>query len=224
MMRIARVVPIVFAITLCAAAALQAQPAASGDMRGYAEINGGATLGHKSDVSVGGEAGYEVMRNLDVFGEFGHIGNAASADLESRANTIANNVGGTADVVAKVNYFDFGVRYRFTIASAPKVHPYVALGIGGAHVTTETTLSVNGTVVPPDTLVTFGTDLNGSETAPFLMIGGGATVPFASRYFVDVSYRFGRVFEKSETTGGDTVVVLNAFNTNRIQVGLGIKF
>lgn len=224
MMRIARVVPILLAVALCSATALQAQSAPSGDTRGYAEINGGATLGHKSDVSVGGEAGYQVMPNLDVFGEFGHIGNAASADLEARANTIANNVGGTADVVAKVNYFDVGVRYRFVIAQAPKVHPYVALGIGAAHVTTETTLSVNGTAVPPGTLVTFGDDLNGTHTAPFLMIGGGATVPFASRYFVDLSYRFGRVFEKSETTGTDTVIVLNAFNTNRVQVGLGIKF
>ncbi len=223
MMRIARVVPMLMAFTFCGAAALQAQPAASGDMRGYAEINGGATLGHKSDLSVGGEAGYQVMSNLDVFGEVGHIGNAASADLESRANVIANNVGATASVIAKVNYFDFGIRYRFVVRQ-PNVHPYVAVGVGGAHVTTETTLSINGATVAPGTLVTFGSDLNGSETAPLFMIGGGATLTFASRYFADISYRFGRVFGKSETSGSESITVLNAFNTNRVQVGLGIKF
>ncbi|HZP49094.1 MAG TPA: hypothetical protein VFB07_11190 [Vicinamibacterales bacterium] len=211
------------AITFCFAATLRAQAPASGDTRAYAEINGGATLGHKSDLSVGGEAGYRVMPQLDVFGEVGHIGNAASADLESRANVIANNVGATANVVAKVNYFDFGVRYRFVIRT-PNVHPYVAAGIGGAHVSTETTLSINGATVPEGTLVTFGSDLNGSQTSAFFMLGGGTTISFASRYFADVSYRFGRVFGKSETVGSESVTVLNAFNTNRVQIGLGIKF
>jgi opacity protein-like surface antigen len=224
MMRIARVVLVLLPITFCAAAVAQAQPAGSSDMPGYAEFNAGATLGHKSDLSVGGEAGYQVMPNIDVFGEVGHIGNAASADLEARANTIANNVGATASVIAKVNYFDAGIRYRFTIKQQPNLHPYVSVGVGAARVSTETTLSINGTTVPEGTLVTFGTDLNGSHTAAFLMFGGGTTVPFRKRYFVDVSYRFGRVFEKSETIGSDTVTVLNAFNTHRVQVGLGIKF
>ena len=115
MMRIARVVPMCFAFTFCCAAMLQAQSAASGDTRGYAEFNAGATLGHKSDVSVGGEAGWRLMSNLDVFAEGGHIGNAASSVLESRANTIANNVGATASVIAKVNYFDAGVRYHWVV-------------------------------------------------------------------------------------------------------------
>ena len=221
MMRIARVVPICFAITIGAAPLLRAQPAASPDMKGYAEFNVGATFGHKSDLSVGGEGGWAVMRDLDVFVELGHIGNAASDDLESRANTIANNVGATASVVAKINYIDAGVRYRFVV-NAPNVHPYVAAGFGAAHVNNETTLSVNGTVVPPENLgVQFGTDLNGSETSPFFMFGFGSTVEFHTRYFVDVSYRYGRVFAKNDDAGN---VVLAGTNTNRVQVGIGIKF
>lgn len=224
MMRMARVVAIFFAFNFACAALARAQTGGAPAYRSYAEINAGATLGHKSDASVGGEAGFQVMPitlpGLDVFVEFGHIGNAASADLDARATTIANNVGATASAVSKVNYFDAGARYRF--AATPKIHPYVALGLGFAQVSNETTLSVNGTAVPPENLgVLFGSDLNGSEKAGFFMLGGGATVPFASRYFVDVSYRYGRVFQKTDDSGN---VVIAGINTNRVQAGLGIKF
>ncbi len=225
MMRIARVVPIVLVTTFCCAAALHAQPAASGasaDQPGYAEVNVGATFGHKSDVSVGGEGGWAVMRDLDVFAEVGHIGNAASSELDARATDIANHVGGAANVIAKVTYFDVGVRYRFVLNN-PKIRPYVAAGFGAAHVTTETTITINGAPAPPD-LVTFGSDLNGTQNAPYFMLGGGATVDFASRYFADLSYRYGRVFERSQDSGGETVVTLAGFNTNRLQIGVGIKF
>lgn len=219
MMRIARVVPMLLAMTFCRAVLLHAQAAGSTESRGYGEINAGATLGHKSDASVGGEAGFRVMPDLDVFFEAGHIGNAASADLDARATAIANNVGASASAVAKVNYFDVGVRYR--LQATGRLHPYLAAGIGAAQVKNETALSVNGTTVPPESLgVQFGTDLNGTETAGFFMIGGGATMPFAKRYFVDLSYRYGRVFQKSE--GGE--VVIAGINTNRVQAGLGITF
>jgi len=221
MMRMVRVVPMLFAITVASAATLRAQTSTTDETKGYAEFNLGPTFGHKSDLSVGGEGGWEVKRDLDVFFEFGHIGNAASSDLESRANTIANNVGAAANVIAKVNYFDFGVRYRF-IVNAPNVRPYVAAGFGGAHVTTQTTFTVNGTTVPPENLgISIGPDLSGSQTVPFFMLGGGFTYAFVTRYFADISYRYGRVFEKTDADGN---VQLAGFNTNRLQVGVGIKF
>jgi opacity protein-like surface antigen len=225
MMRIARVVPILFAITVCCAAALQAQPAAAQaatDSRGYAEFTVGPTFGHKSDVAVGAEGGWALKRDLDVFVEFGHIGNAASSDLESRANSIANSVGGTANVIAKVNYFDVGVRYRFVVNN-PRLHPYVAVGLGAAFVTTETTVTINGSPAPPD-LIAFGTDLNGSQTSFHFTLGGGTTIDFGTRYFGDVSYRWGHVSGKSDSSGGETVTTLEGFNTNRLQLGLGIRF
>jgi opacity protein-like surface antigen len=224
MMRIARAVAMFFAMILCWAPMLHAQPAAaaaSADTSvGYAEINAGATLGHKSDVSFGGEGGYRLMPNLFVFGEVGHIGNAASSDLEARANSIANSVGATADVIAKVNYYDFGVRYYVRLT--PSLHTYATTGFGGAHVTNQTTLSVNGAAVPPESLgVQFGSDLNGSENTPFFMLGFGADVTFHTRYFADVSYRYGRAFSKTDDAGN---IVLDGLNTNRVQVGLGIRF
>ena len=229
MRRIARVVPMLFAITLGCAPLLRAQtaapsPAPTDDMPGYVEINAGATFGHKSDASFGGEGGYRVMRDLFIFGEVGHIGNAASADVESRANTIASAAGATASVVAKVTYFDVGGRYLF-VTNSPSVHPYVAAGFGGASVNTQTTFSVNGAAVPPDSIgISVGSDLSGTQTVPFLTFGGGASVDFHGRYFVDVSYRYGRVFGKTDSSSGQTVTTLEAFNTNRLQVGVGVKF
>jgi opacity protein-like surface antigen len=216
MRRMARVVPIVFAMTVCTAALVRAQtaPAGSGDTRAYAELNVAATLGHKSDKAVGGEAGFRLTPMFDLLVEGGHIGNAATSDLDARATAIANAVGASANTIAKVNYFDVGVRYHLPVNVKPTVHPYLAVGVGIAQVTTQTTLSQN------EDLVQFGSDLNGTEKSPFFMIGGGVNVDFAKRYFVDLTYRFGLVFQK--TSGGD--VVLASIGTNRVQAGLGVRF
>lgn len=222
MIRSVRVLPILFAVTFCGAAPLHAQSAASTSSRFYAEIDVAATLGHKSDKAVGGEAGYRLRPQLDVFFEGGHIGNAASADLDSRATTIGNAVGASASAVAKVNYFDAGARYHIQTTRTGPFQPYVTAGVGAAHVKNQTTLSVNGTTVDPTSLgVLFGTDLNGTETSGFFMLGGGGTVPFGKRYLVDVSYRYGRVFQKSDSNGN---VVIAGINTHRVQAGLGITF
>jgi opacity protein-like surface antigen len=218
MMRIVRVVPIVFVMTLCASHAFaQTGAAPSG---GYAAFDIAATVGHKSDKAIGGEVGFKIRDDIDVFFEGGHIGNAASADMETGANLIANNVGAVANPISKINYFDAGVRYHFHV-NAPNVHPYVAIGFGGAHVKNETTFVVNGAALAPEALgIQSGTDLNGTENKPFFMLGAGASIPFRSRYFVDVSYRFGAVIGATSAGPSDT----EAIKTNRIQLGLGINF
>jgi opacity protein-like surface antigen len=48
----------------------------------------------------------------------------------------------------------------------------------------------------------------------------GGDMAFAKRYFVDFSYRYGRVLQKTE----DSDVVIAGFNTHRVQIGLGVKF
>jgi len=101
-----------------------------------------------------------------------------------------------------------GLRYHWP--ASPNVDPYVALGVGLAHVNNETTLSANSD------LVQFGSDLNGSQNRPIIMLGGGATVGFAKRYFLDLSYRFGAVLATGDASGVN--------KTQRVQVGIGIKF
>lgn len=221
MMRIVRVVPILLAVAFSTSAAQAQTPAAApAESKVYAEFNVGATFGHTSDASVGGEGGFRLMPNLNVFVEGGHIGNAATAKLEKNAAKIATSVGATASAVSRMNYFDAGIRYHWP--ATPSVDPYIAFGAGVAQVRNRTALSVNGTVPDPETLgVQFGTDLNGTEREPFIMLGGGATVGFATRYFLDLSYRYGRVFKKNDENGNE---VIPAINTQRVQAGIGVRF
>src|SRR3954469_15095591 len=135
MMRYARAAIVCLVGVFCAGtASAQTQKAAPPaiDFPGYAEVNFGATLGHKSDKSVGGELGYRVSTDIDIFVEGGHIGNAATTAFESKGQAIANGVGVGVSAVEKVNYFDFGVRYRIAMLATPRVRPYVAIGIGAA--------------------------------------------------------------------------------------------
>ena len=208
MLRFARVVPILLALTLCASAVATAQPATSGATKSYAEFDVAATLGHKSDVFVGGEYGYHLSLDFDVFVEGGHIGNAATSQMDDDAARIAANVGATANTISKITFVDAGLRYHWP--ASVNVDPYVALGAGLAHVKNETTLSANSD------LVQFGTDLNGTENRPIIMLGGGATVAFAKRYFLDLSYRFGAVLATGDAS--------KVNKTQRAQVGIGIKF
>jgi opacity protein-like surface antigen len=217
MMRIARVATMLLVVTGGGAAA-QAQATAATDSGWYGEFNVGATLGHTSDKSIGAEAGLRISEELDLFVEGGHIGNAATTDFEQRGQRIANAVGAGLSSIERVNYFDVGLRYH--IPATPMVHPYVGVGVGFAHITTETNLSVNGTVVPPESLgVQLGNDLAGTFNKPFIMIGGGANINFGTRYFIDLSYRFGRASGESNSD-----VILAGVSTQRAQVGIGARF
>ena len=220
MMRCARVATLWLVVILCAgAASAQTPPPSAGpESPFYGELDLGATLGHKSDASFGGEVGVRVAEGFDVFVEGGRMGNVGTSDLDARATSIANALGGTASTAYKVNYFDAGVRYSFVLVSRPKIHPYVAAGFGLAQVTAETVLTVNGATVGPDQ-VTFGTDLNGTTRKGFLMIGFGGTMTFGTRYFGDLSYRYGRISPKTDEIPNDT-----AINTQRLQIGIGMRF
>jgi len=220
MMRCARVATL-WLVGILAAGAASAQTATPSPGSGtpfYAELDIAATLGHKSDKSVGGEAGMRIVivSGLDFFLEGGHMGNVGTTELDARAQKIANGLGGTFSASYKVNYFDAGVRYSVPVTSM--AHPYLAFGVGLAQVTAETIMTVNGTPVTADS-VTFGSDLNGTERKALIMFGGGATVTFATRYFVDLSYRYGRILPKTSVIDGDV-----AINTQRAQVGVGVRF
>lgn len=218
MKRFARVASCAVIGFLALAARAQAQTPPVEPSRFYAGITFGATLGHKSSGSIGAEVGGQVSGPVWVFFEGGHMGNVGTSDLDARAQKIANFVGATASASYKVNYFDVGV--RVTPDLALPYHPYVAVGIGAAHVTAETALAVNGTTVPPENLgVQFGSDLNGSVTKPFFVIGGGVAYPFKQRYVADVSYRYGRIFPKTSEIEND-----QGINTQRVQVTVGVRF
>jgi opacity protein-like surface antigen len=195
-----------------------AQPAAD-DSRYYAEFNGGATFGHKSSGSIGGEFGYKLTGPYTIFVEGGRMFNVGTQALDDRANIIASQVGATASSSYKVNFFDGGLRYDIPM-SMPHLRPYLAIGFGFAAVKAETAFAVNGTTVPPESLgISLGDDLNGTINKAIFTIGGGVTYPFGERYFIDGTFRYGRIFPRTGVVEND-----KGINTARLQIGAGVRF
>jgi hypothetical protein len=188
----------------------------------YLEFEGGATFGHKSSGSLGGEGGYRISRMFDVFIEGGHMKNVATEDVDRRAQLIANFVGATVSVAQRVNYFDGAVRYRFrqTRAMGHVVEPYATFGAGLVQVRSDTVFSVNGTAMPPQALgIQTGNDLNGTVKKGFITIGAGGHAPLGKRYFADLSVRYGRILARTSEIENDVGI-----NTTRLQLGVGIRF
>jgi opacity protein-like surface antigen len=219
MKRFARVAAVCLVATLgVGARSALAQSAPAADPSMYVELNLGPTLGHKSDKFVGGEAGFRLTSNLDVFIEASHMGNVATSDLDDRAAIIANFLGGTASTAFKVNHGAVGLRYN--IDATPTIHPYVLGAVGLAHVTTEVAFTVNGTATDPATRgVQLGGDLSGSQNKTILVFGFGVRVPFKTQFFADLGYRYGQILAKTDNFETD-----KAIPTQRVVLGVGVRF
>lgn len=219
-MRCTRVVTCFVIVMLAGVSRSQAQSAS--EARWYAEGTAAATLGHKSDSSFGGEVGGRLTDLFDVFIETGHMGNVGNTDLEARAQVIADFLGGTVGTSAyKMNFFDIGVKYR--VMETGRWHPYVGLGLGFANIKPEVRFAVNGTDVTdqlPELGVQLGADLSESHNTFLFVLALGTQVNFGTRYFADLSYRYGRTGEASD----DNEVLIKGLNTQRVQIGGGIRF
>jgi len=220
MMRCVRLVTCFVIVTLVGVGRLQAQSAS--EPRWYGEVTTGLTVGHQTSGLFGAEVGGRVSDLLDVFIETGHMFNVGNSDLDARAQKVADFIAGSVTNTAyKANYFDIGAKYR--VLETGRWHPYVGLGIGFAHISPEVAFAVNGSDVTnqlPDLGVQLGADLSDSHNTFLFMIGLGSTVNFGSRYFADLSYRYGHT---SAVTDSSEVLV-EGLNTQRLQVGGGIRF
>src|ERR1700730_11395919 len=86
----------------------------TGPDRGYAELTVAATLGHKSDSSIGAEAGYSLTNALQLFLEGGGMRNVATTDVDARAMIIGNAIGASVSTAQRAAYFDIGAKYRLS--------------------------------------------------------------------------------------------------------------
>jgi opacity protein-like surface antigen len=182
----------------------------------------GATLGNKSSSSFGGEVDYKLGTEWEAFVEFGRMANVASGATDDRANLIANAIGASASVASKATYFDAGVKYLF-VPFRQVYQPYATLGFGFARVAQDVVFSVDGNELSETQLldqygVQLGNDLAGSTTRPLFLIGAGVSRDFLGRYYVDLSYRYGRIFASGAIEDDE------GLNTQRVQVGVGIRF
>jgi len=199
-------------------AAPPAAPAAADAGRTYVEINGGATFGTKVSGWIGGEVGFRLSDAFDVFGEGGQMldntTNALQNDAQQIAGYLGSATGQPSSYTAKqpITYFDGGMRYNMRLE---RMVPYIALGVGAARVSHDVHFFVNGTDVTgqlPSYGVALGTDLAGDVTKALVVIGIGTHVGFGERWFADIGYRYGRIF--------DTTPI----NTSRLLVGAGVTF
>lgn len=195
----------------------------SGPDRMAAQFTVGGTFGNVSSSSFGGEFDYKLGTEWQAFLEVGQMRNVASGLTEDRAGLIAGLIGASADAVARATYVDAGIKYLFPPFGGGYI-PYVGLGFGVAPVETDVTFSVGGAALSEEDLlnrygVQLGNDLAGSTTKPLVMLGFGVSRAIAQRYLLDVSYRYGRIFGKSGDIEDD-----EAINSNRVQVGFGVRF
>jgi opacity protein-like surface antigen len=149
------------------------------------------------------------------------MGNITSSATQDRADIIGAQIAATANPVQTAVYYDLGLRYR--IMPDGKWNPFITVGFGGARVKTATTFSQNGQELSDAQLaaklVALGADLDGSIMKPYVTAGLGVSLPVGARWFLEASYRYGRVFPRTSEIDGD-----KANNTQRLQLGLGIRF
>jgi len=219
MMRLARIASCAI-VVFAGAVPGWAQTAPADESRFYAAFDAAATFGHQSSGAFGAEGGFRLSGPYTIYVEGGHMNNVGTQNLEDRALSIANAVGATASTAYKVNYFDVGIRYEPSALTPVKVHPYVLLGFGVGSVKADTAFAVNGTTVPPESLgISLGDDLGGTVSKGLFTLGGGVTYPLARRLFLDGSFRYMRIFAKTDVIEDD-----EAINTSRLQIGIGYRF
>ena len=202
--------------TFALAGVVNAQSSAAAPVKGYAEVIAQSAFGNVTSQSYGAEIGVNLKPNLQIFGEYGRVTNAAPSDLGTSAQLIVGFLGTGFTMTAKepIAFGLGGVRYL--IPTAGKLKPYVTAGGGVGTVKKDVTFSNGGTDITGNLAqfgVVLGTDLSGSETKAMLSLGAGAVWPIGDRLMIDLQYRFGRVFASDA-----------GINVNRAGVGIGIRF
>lgn len=183
------------------------------------QIDAGLTVGNTTSGATGFEAGYWVTDALKLYVASSWMFDVTTSDVEDRAQIIADAIGGTSETSQSAVGVDFGARYAF--ATGGSLQPFALAGFGFARLETAPAFFVNGQDVTgqlADLGVRLGLDLDSKVSRPYFVIGGGVTYPVSSRYFVEGSWRYGRIF------AGDDIPDDAGVNTNRLQVSFGARF
>jgi opacity protein-like surface antigen len=208
------------AVAVCMAGGeARAQSPGAAEEKGYVEGVVQSAFGNVTSQSFGVELGISMGPAVHIFGEVGHAGDTAPAELGAAAQLMAGSLSQTQSNVTfiaqqPVTFGVAGLRYRF--ATESKVEPYVMVGGGIAQVKKDVSFFASGTDVTstlPQNGIVLGTDLSGSETKPMLSFGVGAVWPAWRNLIVDFQYRYGRVFTSDQ-----------GLNLNRAGVGIGVRF
>jgi len=182
-------------------------------LEGFAQ----SSFGPSTSQAYGGEAAFALKQNLQIFLEIGTVRNAATSTLGANAQAIADyltmtqNSPVTFTAREPVLFGKAGLKYIF-YTNSEKLEPYVLL----ARVTKDVHFYVGGSDITSSLdqyRVILGSDLSGDETDPMLGLGGGLYWFVYKNLFIDIQYRYDRVFSANE-----------GLNLNRVGAGFGVRF
>jgi opacity protein-like surface antigen len=211
---------------------LFAQEAGGQNANGYVSGFGGAVwAGGNSTGSALFEGGVRVAPHVMVFTNVGRFTDL-KADLQPSLDSAAANLSGEGIGVTPGGKLPawYGVGgLRAEIPASKRVFPYLLGGLGAARLTPSPQLSFLSGTLPDGSVPDVGADVtatlvaNGSFSSPppstalMLMFGGGAQVPLASHWAVDVGYRYSRI-------AADSTLSATRLNTNLMTFGFGYRF
>jgi len=227
-----KVLGIALALATIMAAPAIAQEHHGIDPSGYVTVFGGpAWSDGNSTGSVLFEGGRRIAPHTMLFGNVGRFANL-QGDLQPTldATTAASSTQGVTVAATGSLPAWYGLGgVRAEIPASDHFVPYVLGGIGAARLTPTAQFTFTGGIMPDGSTPAVGTDVTstltsaGIYTAPatstafMFMLGGGAQVPLASRWAVDLGYRYSRI-------AADSTLSASPLNTNAVTFGFGYRF
>lgn len=159
-------------------------------------------------VDLGGGVSFEVVRGVQVFGEFGRIGNAMPAFVETGLAF------SRIDVTASAFYGEGGV--RLLAGSRSAVRPYVEGTAGFAHLR----FGARGLGSTTDALIRAA--LNLVDTRDPLFGAGAGVLMQAGPLQVDLGYRYKKIVANSVLA--NIIGVGQDMQSHQVRFGAGVRF
>jgi hypothetical protein len=198
---------------LCVISLIALATPVSAQTRGFVSGLAGVTFGTETDMMFGGEFGADVNDMFQIFGEAGVMLNVLPShiqeDLDDAARILRVITGERWDFDATIRntYFGGGIRVNFDRESFT---PYVLGGLGVAALKLKVTETDLGDIT--DEIVEQAELGDDSESDAMMSLGGGVMFPVGGSAFVDVGYRFHKIFTEESV------------NISRVYGGVGILF
>ena len=159
-------------------------------------------------VDFGGRVSFDVVPAVQVFGEFGRVGNVLPTLLETGLAFTR------LDVTASAFYGEGGVRVLAAPHSA--VSPYVEGTAGIAHLS----LGANGLGSTADAIVRAA--LNLVDTRDPMFGAGGGILLQGGPLRIDLGYRYKRIVSNSALSS--VLGVGQGLQSHQVRFGLGVRF
>ena len=183
--------------------------------RGYVEGIGGLTFGTESAAMFGGELGFDLSENVEVYGSVGRMQNIAPSYINEQLDVLDDVLtaltGQVWDFNVKAPSF-FGVGgLKMRVPMDGTMRPYVLGGIGFGSIDVNISEIDLGDVT--EVLIADGHLLREDIEATKMMfeLGGGIEVPVGGLH-LDLGYRFGKFLG------------VEGANVSRAYAGVGFRF